>query len=106
MPAEGSCPGRHRPAVGFEFLTAEAGDREVESSGPAGVGPLEVVEIDRLRSEDRAAIVLLSVDDFGFAVSDNPAEVEVRSRNRDDAEQYLRREVRRILDELRGEGYL
>jgi hypothetical protein len=98
------CGGGVRPAVGFEFMTDEAGDDEDVSGDPNGLTDAEETYLDGLRDGRRASISALRAADYPYDVVDYGGYVEDYDRAR--AEELVRQTVRAILDELRRDGLI
>jgi hypothetical protein len=99
------CPGGYRPAVGLEFMTAEAGDDEDVSGNPAGLTDEEEEAYGALRERREAALTPLHATDYPYRVVefvDGRTDDSDRAR----AEELLRAAVRTFLDELRRDGMI
>ena len=98
------CGGGIRPAVGFEFMTDEAGDDEDVSGDPNGLTDAEETYLEGLRDGRRASISALRAADYPYDVVDYDGYIEDYDRVR--AEELVRQTVRAILDELRLDGLI
>ena len=99
------CPGGYRPAVGFEFMTDEAGDDEDVTGIAEGLTDAEEASLGGLRERHEAAIAPLHATDYPYRV------VEFMDGRIDDsdhtrAEDLLRAAVRTLLDDLRRDGMI
>jgi hypothetical protein len=98
------CGGGVRPAVGFEFMTDEAGDDEDVSGDPNGLTDAEETYLEGLRDDRGASISALRAADYPYDVWDYDGYIEDWDRAR--AEELVRQTVRAILDELRLDGLI
>lgn len=100
-----SCPGDHRPAVGFEFLTDEAGDDEDLSGNGDGLSDAEEAFLGTLRARRAAGIAAIRATDHAYVVVET---VDGRTDDSDRlrAEESLRETVRALLDDLRRDGMI
>ncbi|MBN1771116.1 MAG: hypothetical protein JXB32_07645 [Deltaproteobacteria bacterium] len=99
------CPARARPAVGFEFLTDEAGDDEDVSDDAAGLTDAEEASLRTRRERHEAGIAVLRTRDYPYRF------LELVGGGTDDydrlrAEEDLRAAVRALIDDLRRDGML
>jgi hypothetical protein len=97
------CPGTLLPAVGFEFLTEEAGDDEDVSGRPAGVTDAEEAALAELDATHAAHVRVLPATDYAFTVIEYE-DGWVDDSDRARAERLLGDTIREILDGLRRDG--
>jgi hypothetical protein len=99
------CPGGMRAAVGFEFLTDEAGDDEDVSGDPAGLTDGEEAWLVRNRECGEAAVSALRATDYPYEVWEyDDGTIDDSDRRR--AEGLLGDTVRAIIDDLKDEGFI
>jgi hypothetical protein len=98
------CAGGRRPAVGFEFATADAGDDEDVSGDRNGVTAAEEAYLAALRERGVAAISVLQALDYPYDVWDYGGTIDDSGRAA--AEERVREAVRGILDDLRRDGLI
>lgn len=97
------CPGARRPAVGFEFLTVEAGDDEDVSGRPEGLTDAEERALAALDATHEAHVRPLPATDYAFTVIEyDDGWIDDSDRAR--AERLLGDTVREVLDGLRRDG--
>lgn len=108
LPAEEEsppCPPRARPPVGFEFLTAEAGDDQDVSGDPAGLTNAEETSLRTRRDRRETGVAVLRASDYPYRY------LELVGGGTDDhdrlrAEEELRAAVRALVEDLRRDGML
>ena len=97
------CPGTLLPAVGFEFLTEEAGDDEDVSGRPEGLTDGEERALAALDATHAAHVRVLPATDYAFTVIEyDDGWIDDSDRAR--AERLLGDTIREILDGLRRDG--
>jgi hypothetical protein len=99
------CPGVDRPAVGFEFMTDEAGDDEDFSGNPEGLSDADEAHLATLRARREAAIAPFRASDYPYRVV-RFIDDRIDDTDRFRAEDLLRDAVRGFLDDLRRDGMI
>jgi hypothetical protein len=94
------------PAVGFEFMTDEAGDDQEVSGDPDGLTRREESLLDGLRSERSAAIERLRSADYPYDVWVHEWDGWEDDSDKVNAENAVRETIRALLDDLRRDGFL
>jgi hypothetical protein len=99
------CPGGHRPAVGFEFMTEEARDDEDVTGDAEGLTDAEESVLRGLRERREAGIAPLHATDYPYRVLElMDGRLDDSDRRR--AEDLVRAAVRALLDDLRRDGMI
>ena len=99
------CPGGDRPAVGFEFMTDEAGDDEDVSGNAEGLTGAEEALLGLLRARREAGIAPIHATGYPYRVVEF-VDGRLDDSDRARAENLLRAAVRTLLDDLRRDGMI
>ena len=99
------CPARARPAAGFEFVTAEAGDDEDVSGDPAGLTDAEEASLRGRHERREVGVAVLRARDYPYRFLELVGGA-TDDRDRLRAERELRDAVRTLVEDLRRDGML
>jgi hypothetical protein len=99
------CPAVDRPAVGCEFVSTDALDREDYGGNAAGVSGTEEASLGVLRDHREAAIGVFDEATYGYGEEGGGYLPDV-APTREEAEARLREDVRLFIEHLRRDGFL